>query len=295
MRTSGSVSSFTQDRSADRLPIDILEGQPPGDLLLVCSDGVVIRAHSQILMLASTVLRNALNTTLKVEGSSSTWRLVLLQLYPIHPRPELSYSLVKSMIKVVKMYDMGLLQASMLSYLFKRFPAELSSDPGSETYVMSWLVLADELQLDELRDICMRFLRGLAFNGRLEDTLLQRVVPAAECSEGGSMRRVGSLKRLSRSSLNGEQPPTSGGASNGGAGAQNGGGTSMLSDPSTWHQDDRPELHDSLRHLSRSTLEELLASLAMACSMRYWHHERQRPEDASKAMAIKQEKDRSPL
>ena len=50
----------------DRNPIDIIDGMPPGDLLLVCSDGQSIRVHSQIIMLASSVLRQTLSSTLKV-------------------------------------------------------------------------------------------------------------------------------------------------------------------------------------------------------------------------------------
>ena len=52
-------------------PIEIIDCAPPGDLLLICSDGLVIRAHSQILMLASTVLRQALSATLKVRQGES--------------------------------------------------------------------------------------------------------------------------------------------------------------------------------------------------------------------------------
>jgi hypothetical protein len=55
---------------------------------------------------------------------------------------------------------------------------ELSPDPLHEGYVMGWLSLADELQLEDLRGVCLRFVRGLAYSGQLEDTLLQRVVPA---------------------------------------------------------------------------------------------------------------------
>ena len=83
---------------------------------------------------------------------------------------------------------MASLQASMLAFLYARFPAELSPDPRHEGYVMAWLALADELQIDELRSVCLRFVRGLAFNGRLEDTLLQRVIPAGVC--GGRMSSV---------------------------------------------------------------------------------------------------------
>ncbi len=106
----------------------------------MCSDGVVLKAHSQILMLSSTVLRNAASQTLKVghanmasmmdpssgwtsrrtmipvplqvEGTSTTWRNVLMQLYPIHPRPDLSYGLISNTLRVVVTYDMGILQVT---------------------------------------------------------------------------------------------------------------------------------------------------------------------------------------
>ena len=202
---------------------------------------------------------------------------------------------------------MASLQASMLAFLYQRFPAELSPDPRHEGYVMAWLALADELQIDELRSVCLRFVRGLAFNGRLEDTLLQRVIPAGgvggwgrtlclrnlpqkvgrggayphlrqpivsytssalgSSPESSALRRVNSLRRISsgaeqwgRISHGREQSPVRG-SSGGSSGAPSG--------PATWHQDDQPELHDSLRTLSRGTLEELLGSLAMAASSKY--------------------------
>ena len=49
-------------------PIELMESGPIGDLLLVCSDGCSIRAHSQILQLASSVLRQALSATLKASA-----------------------------------------------------------------------------------------------------------------------------------------------------------------------------------------------------------------------------------
>jgi len=58
----------------DRVPIDIIDGLPPGDLLLVCSDGQSIRVHSQIIMLASSVLRQTLSSTLKVRFQSDIKR-----------------------------------------------------------------------------------------------------------------------------------------------------------------------------------------------------------------------------
>ena len=88
---------------------------------------------------------------------------------------------------------MASLQASMLAFLYARFPAELSPDPRHEGYVMAWLALADELQIDGLRSVCLRFVRGLAFNGRLEDTLLQRVIPAG----GGGRCMSSAVARLS--------------------------------------------------------------------------------------------------
>ena len=59
----------------DRVPIDIIDG-PPGDLLLICSDGQSIRAHSQIIMLASSVLRQTLSSTLKVSTQNHSQRPV---------------------------------------------------------------------------------------------------------------------------------------------------------------------------------------------------------------------------
>ena len=102
----------------------------------------------------------------------------------------------------------------------------------------------------------MRYVRGLASTGCLEETLLHRVVPAGSLPESSAMRRISSLHRMS-----------SGGLEHHGGGGT--GGSNSPSGPSTWHQDDHPELHHSLRSLSRAALEELLASLAMASSKKY--------------------------
>ncbi len=48
-------------------------------------------------------------------------------------------------------YDFSSLLTYMLSYLEQRFPAELSNIPSSDTFVMNWLALSDDLQLESLR------------------------------------------------------------------------------------------------------------------------------------------------
>ena len=55
-------------------PLEVIESGPVGDLLLICSDGLSIRAHSQILQLASSVLRQALSATLKVLARPTSLR-----------------------------------------------------------------------------------------------------------------------------------------------------------------------------------------------------------------------------
>ena len=83
--------------------------------------------------------------------------------------------------------------------------------------------------------------------------------PASGSSpESSALRRVNSLRRISSG---GPELSPGRGSSAGSSGTPSG--------PATWHQDDQPELHDSLRTLSRGTLEELLGSLAMAASSKY--------------------------
>ena len=37
---------------------------------------------------------------MQVDGPSSYWRQVLSHLYPVHPRPGLTYSAVRAMLKI---------------------------------------------------------------------------------------------------------------------------------------------------------------------------------------------------
>ena len=212
---------------------------------------------------------------------------------------------------------MAAVQSSLVAYLLKRFPQELSPNPHDDGFVMAWLALADELQLDELREVCMRYFRceqgplsvsrcgrcevymryfrGLASTGNLEDMLLERVFPAGSLHLSSSssssvvetssaLRRISSLRSISSSGMD-----THGG-SEGGYGGSGSASRFPLrpsaAGPSTWHQDDYPELHHSLRGLSRGALEELLASLAMACSKKYVNLSRGEAAEASEAKGL---------
>jgi hypothetical protein len=68
---SSALTASLSSSAGGAAPMDS-NGGPPGDIMLVCSDGQQIRAHSHILMLSSTVLRNAKGSqTLKVRGKGS--------------------------------------------------------------------------------------------------------------------------------------------------------------------------------------------------------------------------------
>lgn len=142
------------------------------------NDGVELCVHQLILMLSSSVLQGALSsrpstTVLKVDrGSRSTWLAILKHLYPLYPRPQLTVEAAVDMLPVVHQYDFKTVQAELMGFLSTKFPSGLTAAPGSPCSVIRWLSLADNLQLDALRAMCMQKIRDMAFKNQLDATVL---------------------------------------------------------------------------------------------------------------------------
>ncbi|KAG1659194.1 hypothetical protein FOA52_005672 [Chlamydomonas sp. UWO 241] len=154
------------------------QGDEPGDLVLRLKEGGgELRVHSQFLKVSSSVFATALSddfvgvgatgggqhgcmahthTHTQVEGSMAAWRNIMSRLYPMHPRPKLTVQGAYEMLPVAHQYDMTAVMAKLSAFLSKVFPEALSPDPSSQAYVMKWMSLADRLQLEGLREVCMR-------------------------------------------------------------------------------------------------------------------------------------------
>eukprot|EP00798_Chlamydomonas_sp_ICE-L_P013412 gene13412-19263_t len=101
-------------------PLDEILGQSTGNLLLKCKDGELL-VHKDILTIASRKVAKYLESKeawLPPELSVSTdtvaqWKLVLGQLYPICPRPELELEEIIQVLGIANEWEL----AMCLSYV----------------------------------------------------------------------------------------------------------------------------------------------------------------------------------
>ena len=113
-------------------------------------------------------------STLQLEGNLGTWLAILEHLYAAQdgaaiegPQQQQQQQLqlsgppgsVFSMLPVLHKYDIHCLMEACLNHLSAALPDRLSPHPGSEGFIIRWLGLAEELQLDELKEVG-RFTRG---------------------------------------------------------------------------------------------------------------------------------------
>ncbi|KAG1680629.1 hypothetical protein FOA52_015078 [Chlamydomonas sp. UWO 241] len=136
---------------------------PPGGLsLLPRRPGGCERQHPD------PVATNLLTTRVcpQVDGSLGTWTYIQSCLYLLHDQPDLTLPSVYALLPVVHKYDFTKLLGRLVAFV-KGKREELSADPGSfRGYVIKWLALAERLQLDELRDLCLDKLRSMTGEGR---------------------------------------------------------------------------------------------------------------------------------
>jgi hypothetical protein len=69
-------------------------------------------------------------------------------------------------------YNFKAVLSEISTFLTQQLPQALSDDPKHPDFVFTWLQLADDLQLDYLRAICMCKVRGMAFRKQLEPLLV---------------------------------------------------------------------------------------------------------------------------
>ncbi|KAG1656642.1 hypothetical protein FOA52_008866 [Chlamydomonas sp. UWO 241] len=148
----------------DRFQLDT--GGVPCDVTLKLPCGAEVPAYSQLLRLASPFFRGALEDVkgsgpIPVDGSLGTWAYILSCLCPLHDQPELTLLSVYTLLPVVHKYDFPRLLTRLVAFIKGKSTA-LSHDPASSAaYIVRWLALAERLQLDELRELCLGKLRGM--------------------------------------------------------------------------------------------------------------------------------------
>ena len=106
-----------------------------------------------------------------MDGNLEAWQRILVHLYPVS-RPNLSMESVYDMLPLLHKYNIKGIMDGCLEYLKTQFPASLSPDPNSPCYIINWLKLADDLQLDDLKTVCMAKVRDMARNKKLGAALL---------------------------------------------------------------------------------------------------------------------------
>ena len=125
-----------------------------------------------------------------MEGSREAWLLVLELVYSLFPRPELSVDRVHTMLPVLHEYDVAGPLGECLRYLGKLFPDKLSTEPEDPCYVLRWLKLADDLQLDNLHDMCMAKVRSVAASKQLHQATLSQAKPQGPFVQCSTCRAV---------------------------------------------------------------------------------------------------------
>ncbi|KAJ9519480.1 hypothetical protein QJQ45_000573 [Haematococcus lacustris] len=133
-----------------------------GGLTLDCDDGE-LSVLRDVFAVSSPLMADLLSTgctLVKVSGSTKEeWLLVISQLYPIIPHPELSLPQLQQVLPVVHKYNF----LELLQYVNGRLVTELPScwslNPSAPGYIIKWLVMAEQLQLDVLKQAALEGLK----------------------------------------------------------------------------------------------------------------------------------------
>ncbi|KAG1664098.1 hypothetical protein FOA52_013282 [Chlamydomonas sp. UWO 241] len=77
-------------------------------------------------------------------------------LYPLHDAPALTWGCVYTLLPVVHKYNFPKLLTRLMAFIKEESEALDMHDPDcTDIYVFRWLALAERLQLDVLRELCL--------------------------------------------------------------------------------------------------------------------------------------------
>ncbi|GFH08554.1 BTB domain-containing protein, partial [Haematococcus lacustris] len=165
-----------------RCVVQIVEAHPSvvkrGGVTLECDDGE-LPVLRDVFAVSSPWMADVLVkgcTTVEVSGSTKEeWLLVISQLYPIVPRPELSLHQLQQVLPVVHKYNFPELFQFVSSRLATELPQNWSLDPAAPGYIFEWLVMAEQLQLDALKQAALEGLKrqpGQQIKTQMADNVL---------------------------------------------------------------------------------------------------------------------------
>ncbi|KAJ9520162.1 hypothetical protein QJQ45_030086, partial [Haematococcus lacustris] len=130
-----------------------------GEVTLNCDDGG-LSVLRDVFVVSSPRMADLLgegSTSVKVSGSTKEeWLLVISQLYPIVPRPEMSLQQLQQVLPVVHKHNFPELLQFVETRLVTQLSNSWSLDPSAPGYIIKWLVTAEQLQLDALKQAALK-------------------------------------------------------------------------------------------------------------------------------------------
>ncbi|KAG1673749.1 hypothetical protein FOA52_002318 [Chlamydomonas sp. UWO 241] len=180
---------LTVEVSVEREDRFRLDAGVPCDMVLKLPCGAEMPTFSPFLQAASPFFRGALedvkgSTAIPVDGSFGAWTYILSDLHQQRDPPALTLGSVLTLLPVVHKYDFTKLLTRLAAFVKAR-GGEMSHDPGlPSNFVVRWLALAERLQLDELRELCLGRLQGMTKEE------LRKATTVAQSTERGTERVV---------------------------------------------------------------------------------------------------------
>ncbi|KAJ9520344.1 hypothetical protein QJQ45_030320, partial [Haematococcus lacustris] len=151
-----------------------------GGVTLECDDGG-LPVSRDVFALSSPLMADLLCkgcASVKVSGSTKEeWLLVISQLYPIVPRPELSLPQLQQMPPVVHKYNFQELLQYVSGKLVTELPSSWSLDPSAPGYIIKWLLIAEQLQLDALKQAALEGLKD-QFGHQFQKQMVSSIMDA---------------------------------------------------------------------------------------------------------------------
>ncbi|KAG1674618.1 hypothetical protein FOA52_001867 [Chlamydomonas sp. UWO 241] len=123
------------------------------------------------------------SASIPVDGSVGTWSNILSNLYPQYEPPALTLSSAFILVPIAHKYNFVMLLKQLAAFITE-ISGALSHNPkiGQGAYIISWLALAERLQLDELVELCLDRLRTMT-RGQLQVAITKAVEVGSNTSE----------------------------------------------------------------------------------------------------------------
>ncbi len=209
-----------------------------------------------------------------MDGDLDSWLVLLPRFYSSSiAKPPLTASNVATILPIAHKYDIGCILDECIEMLNE---LKFSHEASSPCYLFTWLSLADRLQLDDLREMCMCKFRDMANSQQLEAAMIApRSKPPAptKCpdgictaaSAGGACVCAVWCDSCNRWVCNRSSHHVS---------VHRGRHSYGYGMKSIWFQNDRPRLSSAIEAMSRDTVNDMLASLVVTSNGNYSNTDR---------------------